>query len=249
MRIPTQIYGFLEVEGGQEDLQAMEKLHKEYAEQPLPFRKGTFVELETFTGERIRYNDETHEYEDMSGNKLISASQFAESKEKPFDKEAMLPRMEKKLGVDASVIDEMWNGGGAISRTFGTAIHATMEQWFKYKEYGTEYHIAKHPFLRNLVETFPKREANILPELLVSSVVDRMVGRMDGLEVTGEKVGNIIDFKSDANVKKNLERHSLQLSYYATILEKFGWKIEHLYIENFTDKWDEYELIKQTIKL
>ncbi len=249
MRIPTQQWGFIEVEGQEEDIKDMQRLHSEYAENKLSFKKGTFIELDTFTGERIRYNDEMHEYEDMDGNKLVSASQFAEFYGKPFNKAFVLPRTAKKLGVDPEIVDAMWNGGGNISRTFGTAIHATMEQWFKYKEYGTEYHKSKHPFLLNIVETFPKRDSNILTEVLVSCVSKKMVGRLDGLEITGEKKCNIYDWKSDANVKKNLDKHAVQLSFYAAVLAEFGWETEHIFVENYTNKWEEHEVTRQEIKL
>lgn len=250
MRIPTQIYGYLEVEGKPSDLPEMEKLHDSYAENKLSFKKGTFVELETFTGEKVRYNEETHEYEDMRGERLVSGSQYAQSKEKPFDKEMILPKVAKKYGLAPDVIDSMWEGNGLLSRTFGTAVHLAMENWFRNKEHGTEYHIPKHPFLKNVVESYPKKDESILPELLISSVKNRMVGRIDGLEIIDmeKKIANIIDFKSDSDVKKNLEKHGIQLSFYATILEKHGWTVEHLFIENYTDRWEEYEVIKQELK-
>lgn len=249
MRIPTQVYGYLEVEGEPTDLPAMEKLHQDYAEQKLTFKKGEFVELETFTNEKIRYNDETHEYTDLAGNPLVSGSKYAASKEKPFPKEMILPKVAAKLGVEAGLIDAMWNGNGKLSRDFGSAVHLAMENWFRYQEHGTEYHIPKHPFLKNLVESYPKKAALILPEVLISSVKNRMVGRIDGIEIIDmvAKKCNIIDFKSDAEVKKNLPKHAVQLSFYARILEKKGWTVEHLYIENYTDGWETHEVAKVPI--
>lgn len=249
MRIPTQVYGFLEIEGEPTDLPEMEKLHKAYAEQKLPFKKGTFVEMETWTGEKIRYNEESHEYTDLDGNPLISGSQYAKSKEKPFDKEVIIPKTAKKLGLSTSIIDAMWSGNGKLSRDFGSAIHLAMENWFRFRDHGTEYHTPKHPFLKNLVESYPKKDAIILPEVMVSSLRNKMVGQIDGVEILNlvAKTCNIIDFKSDASVKKNLPKHAIQLSFYAMILEKKGWTVEHLYIENFTDKWETYEVAKVPI--
>jgi hypothetical protein len=248
--VPTQQYGFLEIEGTEEDRKEMEMLYNTYAENKLPFKTGNFIEIDTFTGEKIRYDEENHIYEDLAGNRLVGGSTYAESKVKPFDKEMILPKVAKKLGVDAGIIDAMWNGGGFISRTFGTAIHAVMEQWFRYKEHGTEYHLPKHPFLRNVIETYPRRDSTILPEVFVSSVKHRMVGQIDGLEIVDaeKKICNIIDFKSDADVKKNLEKHSYQLSFYAMILEKHGWTVEHLYIDNYTTAWTTTEVARMEIK-
>lgn len=246
--VPTQQYGFLEIEGTEEDRKEMEVLYNTYAETKLPFKTGTFIEIETFTGEKIRYNEENHVYEDMEGNRLVGGSTYAESKVKPFDKEMILPKVAKKLGVEAGTIDAMWSGNGNISRTFGTAVHAVMEQWFRYKEQGTEYHLPKHPFLKNLIETYPRKDSTILPEVFVSSVKNRMVGQIDGIEITREKTCNLIDFKSDADVKKNLEKHSYQLSFYAYILEKHGWTVEHLYIDNYTTGWTTTEVERKEIK-
>lgn len=250
MRIPTQVYGYLEVEGAPTDLPEMERLHKEYAEQKLTFKKGNFVEIETWTGEKIRYNEEAHEYTDIAGNPLISGSQYANSKVKPFDKEVILPKTAKKLGLGTAIIDAMWTGNGKLSRDFGSAVHLAMENWFRFRDHGTEYHIPKHPFLKNLVESYPKKDAIILPEVMVSSVKNKMVGQIDGIEMLDivAKTCNIIDFKSDASIKKNLPKHAIQLQFYKTILELKGWKVEHLFIENFTTEWNTIEIENKRIE-
>ena len=44
-----------------------------------------------------------------------------------------------------------------------------------------EYHIPKHPFLKKAVESFPLKDAVILPELMISDVSSGFVGQIDGL--------------------------------------------------------------------
>lgn len=137
----------------------------------------------------------------------------------------------------------MWTSNSQISTTFGNAIHFTMEQWFKHRANGTEknYHMPKHPFLLNLIESFPLKDHDILPELLISCVEHKMAGRIDGLEMAGDKIVIPIDYKSDAEIEKNLEYHYHQLSFYAFILQQFGYEVPYVRVFNYTDQWYTYE--------
>jgi hypothetical protein len=84
------------------------------------------------------------------------------------------------------------------------------------------YKEPKHPFLNKVLEDFPLKKEKVLPELLVSDIKNKRVGQIDGLVVIGEKKGKLIDYKSDAEIKKNLPKHFAQLSFYAEILQSFG---------------------------
>jgi hypothetical protein len=257
--VPTQQYGFLEINGTEKDLPSMEKLYNDYAEYPLSFKKGVYKEFDTFTGEKVLYNEETHLYTDFDGNKLISGSQFKKQFDTPFDKEKILPLMEKKYGVKASIIDAMWTANSRISTTFGNAVHYSMEQWFNHNGNGTEkeYHLPKQIILSNVVQTFPLKDMKVMPELMVSCIKKKMVGQIDGLVVTGEKEGYIIDYKTDTDIDKNLTGHFIQLSFYARILQEHGWNILKVEVWNFTDKWTGYKsevidvmkVTKESIKL
>lgn len=239
---PVQQYGFLEINGTEKDLPEMEKLYNLYAESPLSFKKGTYKEVLTFTGEKIRYCEETHSYEDMEANKLISGSQFKKQFDQVFDKEKILPLMEKKYGIPAATINEMWTANSKISTTFGTALHLAMEQYFRHRNNGTEkeYHLPKQIFLRNVIDTFPLKDMVILPELMVSCLKKKMVGQIDGLVITGDKQGYLIDYKTDAKIEDNLLGHFIQLSFYARILQEHGWVIEKVEVWNYTERWTAY---------
>lgn len=215
-----------------------------YGEKPLAKKSGDFKIIETFTGEKIKYNADTHIYTDMDGNKLISGSEYKKSFDKPFDTALLSGKVSTKYGVPAETVAAMWKANGRISTTFGSAIHYALEQWFKYKDSACadkEYNLPKHPFLRNIVQTFPLRDQNVLPELMVSCVAEKMAGQIDGLVVTGEKEGFLIDYKSDADIKKNLDGHFKQLSFYADILRRAGWSISGLVVYNYTTKWEAFE--------
>lgn len=141
----------------------------------------------------------------------------------------------------------MWDGNSNISITFGNAIHYTMEQFFKHRENGCdekEYHLPKHPFLRGVIDSFPDKNENIIPELVVSCLKHKMAGRIDGLkfpEGLEEKYVVPIDYKTDADIEKNLDYHTQQLSFYAFMLEQFGFKVPYVEVYNYTDSWTLYE--------
>lgn len=207
---------------------------------------GTFVELETFTGEKILYDEVNHKYKDLDGNALVSGSQYKKSLEKPFPAELMAGKVATKYGISPQTVSDMWNANGLISRTFGTALHLAMEQWFKYRDSGCEdkeYNLAKHPFLRGAVLSFPlKDEPNVEPECLISDVANRRVGRIDLLTITGDKEGYVEDYKSDADIGKNLAGHYVQLSFYAKILIEKGWNIRGVRVWNYAGNgWEVYE--------
>ena len=253
--IPVVQYGniqpTIELEGDDYETLKLEGLGKiqdiwdKYAEKPLKENeKGSWETLETFTGEQIQYNEETHQYKDMQGNGLVSGSAFSKRFEKPFDAKMIAGKVGEKNDIDPKLVEAVWSDNGKLSRMFGSAIHLAMENYFRHKVAGCgekEYHKPKHPFLNLVVDTFPLKDEVVLPELLVSAVKNKMVGRIDGLVVTGEKKGYIVDYKSDASVEKNLRKHFFQLSFYGVILQKAGWEIEKLEIWNYTTVWEKYE--------
>jgi hypothetical protein len=249
--VPTQQYGFLEIEGTEADRKEMETLYNTYAENKLPFKTGNFIEIETFTGEKIRYDEENHIYEDLAGNRLVGGSTYAESKVKPFDVDMIAPKVAKKVGVPVEEITAMWAMNGKISRDYGSVVHLLVEQWFKFSGHNTVYHEPKSALLKSIIEGYPAKESNMLTEVLVSDVKARMVGRIDLLEIIDmeKKIANIRDVKTDSDVKKNLEKHSWQLGFYATILTRKGWTIEKLLVDNFAEGgWTTYELEKKEIR-
>jgi len=241
VRVPTSQYAFLELEGAASDIEQMISLGNRFAEKKIV--EGEYNGITTLTGETVYYNHATHHYKDVDGNTLLSGSAYAKSLEKPFDLKRMSAVIAKKYALPVETIADMWERNGNISRTFGTALHLAMEQNARHRKNGTEkeYHLPKHPFLKSAVTTFPLRDADILPEVMVSDVSRRMVGQIDGIVVDGEKIGTIIDYKSDGDIEKNLSKHFNQLSFYADILIAFGWTINGLQVWNYTDTWNCYK--------
>ena len=196
----------------------------------------------SFTNEEIMYNSDDHIYTDMKGNRLISGSVYAKQFAKPFDRKNILPRFAKKWEVSASLVDTMWNDNSELSRWYGNSIHKLMENWFNYGHLGC-YHKPKNLILLNCLDTFPLKDKKILSEILVSDIKRKRVGRIDGIKLLEdmEMTVDIIDYKTDAQIEKNLPKHFNQLSFYAAMLIEFGYTIRKLEIWNYTDSWKCYE--------
>src|SRR5262245_63367823 len=126
-----------------------------------------------------------------------------------------------------------------MSAHLGTAFHEAMEAWYKFKDIG--YGVSKNPFLAHPVNSFPRRDDHVLPELMVSDLTRGLVGQIDGLLMEAPKTGFPLDYKSDADVKKHLVRHFNQLSFYSHILIAHGWTISHVEVWNYTGEWTKYD--------
>lgn len=243
--VPTQQYGFLEIEGDTTELKEAEIIYNNYAEKKISFSEGVFIEEDTFTGEKIRYDAINHKYTDMQGNPLISGSQYKKSLETPFPLDMMAGKIATKYGVPSQTVVDMWSANGTISTTFGNALHLAMEQWFKFRDTGCEdkeYNLAKHPFLREAVMAFPLKDEKAKPEVLISDVANGRVGRIDLLTLAEKNEYYVDDYKSDADIKKNLTGHFNQLSFYAHILIAKGKKVKGLRVWNYADKgWELFE--------
>lgn len=192
----------------------------------------------SFTGERVEYEPILHAYRAVDGTPLVSASQFAAGE--PFNAPLVAGRLATKHGANPGHILDMWERNGEVSRSFGTALHLAMEQWFRHRDSlpSKSYHLPKPDVLRDAVRTFPLRDENVIPEVLVSAVALGMAGRLDGLRLLGGyKQADIIDYKSDFDPSKNEEAHEKQLNFYRHVLEYHGWKIRDLVIWSYTGVW------------
>lgn len=237
LHIPVAQYGFFEIDGV--EMEDAVRIYNRFAEKPLSDFPNA-EPIKSFTGEIIYYDDKNHKYWDENGTPLVSCSQIHPD---DFDLEKISKIVSNKSGVDQEKIKDMWANNSDISTGFGTVVHAVMEQYFKHKENGTDkdYHLPKHPVLRKIIDSFPDKDKNIQPEALISATKIGKVGRVDGLLWHSDKELSIIDYKTDAKIDKNLDKHFKQLSCYKDILEYHGYKIKSLIIYNFTNKWTAYE--------
>lgn len=203
-------------------------------------------------GNEIFYDDGKHEYTNALGEVYLSGSVYAGMLEKPFDAEMISGKMGLKHGLsddDVIRIQEMWTLKGDASASFGTAIHAALELYGKYKTLAIsvdkETHYHDNPILKKAVELFyaehPDVE-NIGYEAFVVDHVMKRAGQIDRLEYINDREVYVTDFKTNADIKKNLKKYWLQLSFYASILKANGLIVKGLKIYHYTgEKWDTIE--------
>lgn len=132
------------------------------------------------------------------------------------------------------------------------------------------YAMPKHPFLKKVIKSLGAitnkldkkyRVEEVIAEALVTDSATGWGGLVDRLAVIDrkKKIARIQDYKVNINAAENdsnskplppfshlppnkLTKYALQLSFYAALLQKHGWKIEGLDVFVFEDKWVHYEL-------
>lgn len=213
--------------------------------------KGDFKEVVTFTGETILYDLVNHGYKTLDGKPLLSGSKYKKDLEAPFPPDQHI-KTGDKYGMPPEDVQAMWSMNSYVSRNFGNAVHKGLEMYLKYQHHTNEknYFLPNNKIVRQAVLAFPDLDSEGHSEIMVSDTKQGMVGQIDRLKVIGEKVGEIEDFKTDADIKKNLKGHFNQLSFYAHILRAFGWEIETLRIWNWDGAvWTKYESPVLELKL
>ena len=205
--------------------------------------------IETFTKETILYDPATHHYTTVDGQTLVSGSAYAKQNTPDFDADKIAGFVATKLKARKSDILAMWAMNGDLAAKFGTALHLAMEQWFRFRDLGTSkgYHRPKIRYLRDAVETFPLKDANIVPEAVVSDSVALRCGRLDGILLNADGSVSVLDYKTDSNVEKNLDKHTLQLNFYRAILEAKGFRVKELVIWAYDGAWSAHTLKRKEI--
>lgn len=244
--IPSQQYGFVEVEGTEADRAEIERLYNYYAETPIQFKSGNVKRIKAFVGGEIDYDEVAHSYT-WNGEVYLSGSAYANSFKKPFDKVAISNAMANKVeGVSAEDIMAMWELSADASRDFGNAIHKALQLYTQHRE-GAEllektYHVHNHPIIKNAVESFMgSHKEQALSEVLVVDHKAKRAGQIDRLVILGDKHCRVEDYKTNADVTKELEFYWKQLEFYGDILKADGWKVEPPVIHHFDGEWHQYD--------
>lgn len=266
--IPTVQYGNImpeiEVEADSlEEAQAIalpyiEKLWARYAETGRELRSSG-NRIEAFVGGSIDYDALTHVYS-WNGETYLSGSQYAKQFEEPFDAKAVSELMAKNIDYSAEDIRAMWALKSAVSNGFGTAIHAAIEMYDKYKPLSealdayraTKEREAKHthhhdhPILKTAVEGFYALQDKDYPaetEMVVVDHTAKRAGRIDRLLITGDKRCRIQDIKTNGDNKKltkSLPSYWKQLGFYGDIMKANDWVVEGLDIFHWDGTWNKH---------
>ena len=203
---------------------------------------GNREKLTAFAGGEIYFDKENHVYTNEAGEVYLSGSQYAKSFEQPFNAEVVSAAVAKKSGSDPREIQEMWELKGSVSRDFGSAIHAALELYGRFKglseALGKDYHIHNHPVIKLAVEKFyAEHRGTYGHELLVVDHTSKRAGRIDILETVEDGV-IVGDFKTNADIDKALPTYKKQLEFYGGILEANGYRISGYQIHHWNGEWN-----------
>ena len=159
----------------------------------------------------------------------------------------------KHEDVTPESIQDMWAKNGEVSTNYGTAIHTALELRGKYSDLSMtlknslEYVTSKNPAIASIVDNFfeGREDEDARYEVFVADEETLSCGSIDRLLVVNkkEKIVRVQDFKTNYDIfkkKKILEPYAglvnknelgyywIQLSFYAAILEKYGYTVEGL---------------------
>lgn len=213
----------------------------------VPTTTNTLQEITTFTNEKIRYDASAHEYFDLDGNKLLSASTYAQKFAKPFNKEVMLPVCEKAWGVPAKDIAEIWDMNSEISTLYGSSLHKALELYAEHSHNGRKiidakiakgkefegapnYVLPNNPWLAKVVKDFYSMDqprGKVHSEVWLSCLRDKIAGQADRILQTGENMYRVQDFKTGKELDKHkIKQYQAQMSAYAHMLKQAGFGVE-----------------------
>lgn len=201
------------------------------------------VELTDIFGNKIFYDDATHEYTNALGEVYMSGSKYAA--EEPFDGDYWASEFVQKYGLkeeDKQRILAMWKTNGNASSSFGTSLHAAIELYGTYHDIADVIDIdlktgkrkklnaktdknsalSKLPYLKESVLKFftPERLAEMAQyEVLVVDHKNKRAGRIDRLITLEDGSYEIRDMKTNNKIeKKEKETYQKQLSFYGDII-------------------------------
>ncbi len=207
-----------------------------------------------------------------NGKKLTSATNYIKKFYPEFDLDGVAKMSAKAWGVDEQELKDMWKSNGEITASLGTSVHSALEHYHKFQKIGKDvqnkkkmeenYALPKHPLIRNIVKEFIEADTfvgNVESEILITDVARGYCGLADRALITGERSCRIQDYKINIDSEKEetnlkafapfdvlpankLTKYQLQMSFYANMLQKSGWKVYGLDAFVYEDKWKHYQM-------
>jgi len=201
--------------------------------------------LKAFCGGEIYYDEVNHLYTNEAGEIYLSGSVYASTFKKPFDADKVAEMMARKYKVTPEEILAMWALKGEASRDLGNAIHRALQLEEQYRALGVTMgkdSMHDHPILNHAVQGFydAHKDEKAFNEVLVVDHEKKHAGQIDRLLITKRKHCRVQDFKTNANISKDLDVYWKQLEFYAEILKAGGWTVEGLDILHYNGEWKEY---------
>lgn len=183
----------------------------------------------------IYYNDSNHTYSDETGKEYISVTQLVKKFKEPFN-ENIVYACAKKQNREPDDLKLEWKQKGKIALLKGNYIHDTLDILFRRPELAQNCDLK--PVYDEIRAYIPKSQ-KLYPEKIIGDEELGVVGRVD-LIGKEDKIIFVYDYKTndlDKKVYNNLKpplqhledkpinEYALQLSLYAYMLERQGYKV------------------------
>jgi hypothetical protein len=226
-----------------------------------PIDNDSFVEIESFTGEKVLWSEYLHICTDLKGNELMGGSTYASLNEKEFDSDRIAEAWAKKNKLDKDDVLDYWNDLKLISQEYGTSVHRAMELYCKHWEkMGHEEALPRVPHLKEAVKKYLKVSdfKNCIAEPLITDVEKGMSGWIDTLRFIDDKTVIIEDYKTNtfkddksyySKWPSKLKLYKRQFDYYGTILENHGYTVKGSVLWHWHEgKWNKHKLEFNKVK-
>lgn len=218
---------------------------------------------------KIIFNKEEHSYKGIKNGEevdLLNVSTFKKKYQREFDVFAVSGRLAEKQGNQMDII-KGWKMKGKISKTYGSALHLTLEGYIKH------HIIPKDKYLIHFLKSFQKLidELEIKKEDLISEEIDGNEELEIGGTIDMNSSTTLFDLKTgDFRKKKkgNLKKPfnflpdspggsaTLQLNFYRLFGENYdkelsvfswdGMEFEIVHIAKFSE--EQMEILREEIK-
>lgn len=226
-----------------------------------PIEDTSFVELTSFTSEKVLWSESLHICTDLKGNELLGGSTYAKQFEKDFDRDSIAKAFAKKNELETQDVLNYWQSLADLSTDYGTSIHTALEHYSKaLKIFGHDKALPRQTHLREAVKAFLKVSDfnDCIAEPLITDVEKGMSGWIDNLRFVGEKEVIIEDYKTntfnepkdyDSKFPPKLKGYHRQLNYYGTILQNKGYTVRGLVVWHWHEgQWDKHPLGFKAVK-
>lgn len=212
--------------------------------------KNSKYEVKQFKDTKVAFYPSEHVYKTKAGE-WLSGSNFAKYFVKDFPKDFLAKKVAEKAGLTTDDVVKLWDTKGEVSTSFGTAVHAALENKFRFDAFannlgGQEKVMSNVPYINDLVNQVwdvvkPTTKDKFEPEFFVADKDERLCGVVDLLRERGGKY-RIYDYKTNEDIDKPIawkkgspystlpatmfSTYKLQLSFYAYILKQAGYEVE-----------------------
>ena len=201
----------------------------------------------------VTFKEDTHQYFNDEKIEYLSGTRFLHKFEFPFDEDGISKRVALKEGVSQEEILRRWKETSKKACSYGTEIHALMENYIKFGEVNKAFESLYKSFDKITKQEFNSAKEILSEELLYDDEY-RIAGTADLIIVHNDKEFSVGDFKTNKSIdfyspfgnrmldpishlsSCNYNIYSLQLSLYARMFaNRTGLKCRRVFLMHKVD--------------